>query len=298
MKVGIAGIGAMGAAIARRIEESKHELTVWNRSPGPCEEFAARGVAVADSPRELAEAAELVITMLADGGAVEAVAAALCEAPATDPARVWVEMSTIDAPRSAELAGRAAGVGLAYLRAPVSGNPSVVAAGNLTIIASGEEETLERAKPVLAAIGPNLFHVGAGEQARTMKLALNLMIAATNQMLAEALALGEASGLERGKMLEVMSASAVGSPFLKYKAEALAADDYTTTFSVRLLAKDLDLIIAGANAEGVPLPAAAATRQSVQSAISAGLGELDLSAMLPLLRRDAGLPGDLPGASG
>jgi len=298
MKVGIAGIGAMGAAIARRIEAGDHELTIWNRSPAPCEEFAERGVPVAGSARELAEAAEVVITMLADGAAVEAVGAEICAAPAAEPARVWVEMSTIEADRSAALAERAAAAGVEYLRAPVSGNPSVVAAGNLTIIASGEERTLERARPALADVGPSLFHVGAAEEARTMKLALNLMIAATNQMLAEALVLGEANGLDRAKMLEVMTASAVGSPFVKYKAAALAADDYASTFSARLLAKDLDLILAGGNGAGVPLPATAITRQCVQSCISAGMGELDLSAVLPLLRRDAGLAGELPGAPG
>jgi len=296
MRVGVLGLGSMGAAIARRLEPTEHELSVWNRSPQPSEEFAGRSVAVAGSPAELLEASDVCLSTLADGSAVEAVGEQLCDAVPGGEPRTWVEMSTIDVATSARIAERTAAAGLGYLRAPVSGNPTVVAAGNLTIITSGSREVLDRARPVLADVGPNLFHVGEAEEARTMKLALNLMLAASTQMLAEALVMGEASGLERATMLEVMQASAVGSPFVQYKAGPLIEDDYTSTFSARLLAKDLDLIIASANGSGVPLPATAAVRQSVQSCISAGMGELDLSALVPLLRRDAGLPGDLPEA--
>lgn len=294
MRVGVIGLGSMGAAIARRLEPTEHELTVWNRSAAPCEEFAARGVPVASSPAELLTGVDACISTLADGRAVEAVAEQLLAGLPEGEERTWIEMSTIDVATSARIAERAEAAGLGYLRAPVSGNPSVVAAGNLTIVASGSEETLERVRALLADVGPNLFHVGAGEEARAMKLALNLMIAASAQMLAEALVMGEANGLDRAKMLEVMSASVVGSPFVKYKAGPLAEDDYTSTFSARLLAKDLDLIVDCANSAGVPLPVTAVVRQTVQSCISAGMGELDMSALVPLLRRDAGLPGELP----
>lgn len=298
MRVGVIGLGSMGAAIARRLEPTEHEPTVWNRSPEPCEEFAARGVRVASSPAELLTGVDACISTLANGKAVEAVAEQLVGGmPADGGARTWIEMSTIDVATSARVAERAAAVGLGYLRAPVSGNPTVVAAGNLTIVASGPEETLELVRPLLADVGPNLFHVGAGEEARAMKLALNLMIAGSTQMLAEALVMGEANGLDRAKMLEVMSASAVGSPFVKYKAQPLVEDDYTSTFSAALLAKDLDLIIDCANSAGVPLPATAIVRQTVQGCISAGMGELDMSVLVPLLRREAGLPGELPEAS-
>jgi 3-hydroxyisobutyrate dehydrogenase-like beta-hydroxyacid dehydrogenase len=296
MRVGVVGLGSMGAAIARRLEPTEHELTVWNRSPAPCEEFAGRGVAVAASPGELIAGVDACISMLSNGPAVEAVGEQLIAAvPAGEP-RTWIEMSTIDVATSARIAARAAAAGLGYLRAPVSGNPTVVAAGNLTIVASGPEETLERVRPLLADVGPNLFHVGEAEQARAMKLALNLMIAASTQMLAEALVMGEANGLDRAAMLEVMSASVVGSPFVKYKAQPLIEDDYASTFSAALLAKDLDLIIDCANSAGVPLPATAVVRQTVQSCISSGMGELDLSALVPLLRREAGLTTELPEA--
>ncbi len=207
-------------------------------------------------------------------------------------------MSTIDVAASARIAERAAAAGLDYLRAPVSGNPVVVAAGNLTIVASGPAPALERVRPLLGAIGPNIFHVGEGEQARVMKLVLNLMIAATNQMLSEALATGEANGLGREQMLEVMGASAVGSPFVKYKAGPLLADDYSPTFSTELLAKDLGLVVECAGEAGVPVPATEATRAFVDRCLREGLGELDMSVVLPLLRREAGLADSLPGGAG
>lgn len=296
MKVGIVGLGSMGAAMARRLEQGEHELRVWNRSPGRTEEFSGRGVEVAASPRAVLEWADVCVTILADGAALSAVADDLFASPLEGAETTWVEMSTIDPASSAALSARAESAGVKYLRAPVSGNPGVVAAGNLTIIASGPESALGQARPVLLEIGPNLFHVGDGEQARTMKLALNLMLAATMQVMAEALAMGEAADLDRAKMLEVMNASALGSPFVKYKTEALVADDYTSTFSAKLLAKDLDLIVGAANADGVPVPLAAAVRQVTQSAIGAGLGDLDLSALVPLARRDAGLTASLPEA--
>ncbi|MFN8164559.1 MAG: NAD(P)-dependent oxidoreductase [Solirubrobacterales bacterium] len=299
MRVGIIGLGAMGAAIARRLEQNEeHELVVWNRSAGRAEEFSRRGIAVADSPADLLSRVDACVSSLPDGAAVEQVAEQLCAVEATDPPRTWIEMSTIDVAASERIAARAEAAGLDYLRAPVSGNPTVVAAGNLTIVSSGPEAALERVRPLLGAIGPNLFHVGPAEHARVMKLALNLMISATNQMLAEALALGEANGLRRAQMLEIISASAVGSPFVKYKAGPLAEDDYTSTFSAALMAKDLDLILACAADGGVPVPATEAGRQVIQDCLDAGLGELDLSVVLPLLRRQAGLADALPDPPG
>jgi len=297
MRVGIVGLGAMGAAIARRLEASEHELVVWNRSPAPCEEFAGRGVAVAESPRSLLEAVDACVTMLSDGAAVEEIGAELCAVPASEAPRTWIEMSTIDVAASARVAERASAAGLDYLRAPVSGNPVVVAAGNLTIVASGPEAALERVRGALTAIGPNLFYLGEGEQARVMKLVLNLMIAASNQMLAEALVVGEANGLGREQMLEVMSASAAGSPFVKYKAGPLVADDYSPTFSAALLAKDLGLVVECATAAGAPVPATEVARRIADGCVEAGLGELDMSVVLPLLRREAGLADSLPEAA-
>ena len=175
------------------------------------------------------------------------------------------------------------------LRAPVSGNPSVVEAGNLGIMVSGDEEVFARTEGLLRDIGPNVFYVGPGEEARVLKLALNLMIAGNAQLIAEALVLGEANGLDRAKMLEVMGASAAGSPFVKYKSAALVQDDYTATFTGHAMWKDLAMALAAAHDAGAPLPVTATIQQLVEGCIGSGWGELDLMALLPRLRREAGL---------
>jgi 3-hydroxyisobutyrate dehydrogenase-like beta-hydroxyacid dehydrogenase len=296
MKVALLGLGAMGAAIARRLAAAGDvELTVYNRSPAPLREFRERGVATASTPREAAASADVAITMLADGTAVEAVV--LGEDGVLDaPPGTLIDMSTIDIATSLRVAERAAAAGVAYLRAPVSGNPSVVAAGNLTILVSGDASAYERARSVLELIGPTLFFLGDAEQARVMKLALNLMVAGTTELLAEALVLGEASGLERAQMLDVIGGSAVGSPFVRYKSGPLAAEDFTSTFSARLMHKDLRLVAGSADDAGVPLPVTALVQQLVQACIDAGMGELDFSVLVPRLEREAGRREALPRA--
>jgi 3-hydroxyisobutyrate dehydrogenase-like beta-hydroxyacid dehydrogenase len=290
MRIGVVGLGLMGEPIARRLLDAGHELTVFNRTRSKADRLAASGVLVAASPAEVWLSADACITVMADDDAFRAVTLGergLLSADARD--RVLVDMSTVSVDISREVAERAEGTGIAYLRAPVTGNPSVVEAGNLGIMVSGSEPVLRELEPVLRDIGPNLFYLGPGEEARVMKLALNLIVAGTTELLAEALVLGEASGLERAAMLEVMGASAVGSPYVKYKTAALVADDYSTTFTVALMSKDLALALETADRAGVPLPAAALVQQLYQACISSGLGELDLTALVPRLRREAGL---------
>jgi 3-hydroxyisobutyrate dehydrogenase-like beta-hydroxyacid dehydrogenase len=170
----------------------------------------------------------------------------------------------------------------------VSGNPSVVVAGNLGIIVSGPEAEFERLAPTLRDIGPKLFHVGTDEQARIVKLALNLMLGGTTQLLAEALVLGEHNGIEAKSLLEVIGGSAIGSPFIAYKTDALVADDYSSTFTANLLYKDLALALEVGHDSGVPLTLTAATQQLVQGCIASGMGDMDISALVPRLRRESG----------
>ncbi len=293
MRVAVLGLGRMGAPIAERLERAGHELAVWNRSPAAIEPFVARGATRLEHPRRAWEHAELVITMLADDTAVKAVTLGaetglLAAPPAQERdagTRTLVDMSTISAATSAEIAAVTDRDGVSYLRAPVSGNPSVVVAGNLAIIVSGSAEEFERLSPTLKDIGPNLFHVGTGEQARIVKLALNLMIGGTTQLLAEALVLAQQHGLERQKMLEVIAGSAIGSPYVKYKQETLLSGDYTSTFTASLLHKDLDLALSAGHAASVPLPVTTVVQQLVEDCIAKGMGDLDLAVLVPRLER-------------
>jgi len=292
VNVAVVGLGKMGEPIARRLLAAGHDLTVHNRTPERAAALVDQGARLAASPHDVWEHAEVAITMILDDAALRAVTTGgggLLDAPSGD--RVLVDMSTVSVAVSAEVAAAAEASGVAYLRAPVSGNPSVVEAGNLGIIVSGAKATFDRVEPLLRDIGPNVFYLGPGEEARVMKLALQVFIAGTAQLLAEALVLGEANGLDRAGMLEVLGASAVGSPFVKYKSAPLVADDYSSTFTSNAMFKDLSLLLECANGAGVPLPVSALVQQLVIGCISAGMGEDDFMALLPRLRREAGLSG-------
>ena len=290
MNVAVAGLGLMGEPIARRLLAAGHELTVYNRTGGKTVGLAADGAAVAASPGDVWATADVCFTVVTGDDALRAVTAQLF---AAGSGRTVVDMSTVSPAASAEVAAAAEEAGSRYLRAPVSGNPNVVRAGNLSIMVSGDRETFETLEPTLRDIGPNVFYVGAAEEARVLKLALNLIIAGTAQLIAEAVVLGEANGLERATMLEVMGASAVGSPFVKYKTAALVARDYEATFSLANMHKDLEMALGAADHSGVPLPVTFVADQLVQACIAEGMAETDLMGLLPHLQRSAGIEADV-----
>ncbi len=203
-------------------------------------------------------------------------------------------MSTISPAASARIGAACDARGVTFLRAPVSGNPSVVSAGNLSIIVSGPRDGFDQAASTLRDIGPNLFYVGPGEESRIVKLALNLMIGGTTQLLAEALVLAERHGLQRETMLEVIAGSAINSPYVSYKRGTLLSGDYASTFTARLLHKDLGLALAAGHEASVPLPVTALVQQLVESCLALGMGDLDLAVLVPRLERDAGGSGEPP----
>lgn len=285
--VGLIGLGNMGAAIAERLLDAGYELVVSNRTPEKAEPLRARGAVVAASPVELARQVDVVLTSLADDGALEAVTAQVVTAARTGT--VLVDMSTVSPAASARVASLAKAASVEYLRAPVSGNPGVVRAGNLTFIVSGAHETLEAVEPVIRAIGPSIHHVGDAEQARIVKLAINLMIAVLAQSISEALVLGEAAGVSRAALLEVMGSSAAGAPFVKYKTEPLLRDDFSATFTTALMEKDIDLVLDAAEEAGVELPLAQEMKEHLRAAIEAGYADADFIALFLRLRSASGL---------
>jgi 3-hydroxyisobutyrate dehydrogenase-like beta-hydroxyacid dehydrogenase len=284
--VGLIGLGNMGSAFAERLLDAGYDLLVHNRSREKTESLAARGAAVAETAADLAAAAvEIVLTSLSDDAAFESVAASVVGA--AKPGTVLVDLSTVSPGASARVAALAERASVLYLRAPVSGNPGVVRAGNLAFIVSGPRTAFERAEPVLLAIGPSIHVVGDAEQARVVKLAINLVIAGLAQLMSEALVLGEASGVSRAALLETMGDSAAGAPFVKYKTEPLLHDDYSATFTTNLMEKDIDLVLEAAEAAGVRLPLAGEIKVLVRSAIEAGYGDDDFMALFLHLRSES-----------
>jgi 3-hydroxyisobutyrate dehydrogenase-like beta-hydroxyacid dehydrogenase len=279
----------MGTAIAERLEQAGHELSVWNRSSPAARPFEQRGVRSLAHPADAWQHSDCAITMLADGAAIEAVTLGEHGLLESAAGGVLIDMSTVSTTDSAAVAAACARRDVAFLRAPVSGNPSVVRTGHLGIIVSGPREEFDRLLQTLTDIGSNVFYVGSQEEARIVKLAHQLIIGGTAQLIAEALVLAEKHGIGRAQMLDVLCASAVGSPFVKYKTDALLADDYSSTFTTRLMYKDLALVLQAASAVELPLPVTAVTQQLVQGCLATGMGDWDFTALLPRLRREAGL---------
>jgi 3-hydroxyisobutyrate dehydrogenase-like beta-hydroxyacid dehydrogenase len=213
LAVGLVGLGHMGTAVAERLLAAGYPLVVHNRTPEKAEALAGAGAEVAASIGALAQQVDVVLTSLSDDEALAGVAASL--ARSARPGTVLVDLSTVSPGGSAQVAALLADAKVSYLRAPVSGNPSVVRAGNLGFIVSGSNDVLERVEPVLLAIGPTVRYVGEGEEARVVKLAVNLVIGGLAQLMAEALVLGESAGVARRELLEVMGNSAAGAPLVK-----------------------------------------------------------------------------------
>ena len=285
--VGLIGLGNMGTAIAERLLDAGYPLVVNNRTPEKADALAAVGARVAATPEELVGQVDVVLTSLANDAAFEEVAGRVIAA--ARPGTVLVDMSTVSPEVSARVAALAEIASVRYLRAPVSGNPAVVRAGNLSFIVSGARETLDDVEPVIEAIGPTIHHVGEGEQARIVKLAINLMIAVLAQVISEALVLGEAAGVSRAALLEVMGSSAAGAPFVKYKTEPLLRDDFSATFTTALMEKDIDLVLDAARDAGVELPLAREMKTHLRAAIDAGYADDDFIALFLHLRSASGL---------
>ena len=272
----------MGTAMAERVLDAGFPLVVYNRTPGKADALASRGAESAESSADLAGQVDVVFTSLADDDAFEAVAG---EAIASArPGTALVDTSTVSPTVSARVAALAEAASVDYLRAPVSGNPTVVRAGNLRFIVSGARETLERVEPALRAIGAEIHYVGEGERARIVKLAINLMIAGLGELMSEALVLAEASGVSRSDMLDVMEDSAVGAPFVKYKKEPLIRDDFSATFTTTLMEKDIDLALDVAGQAGLELPVTREMKRLLRATAEAGYADDDFIALFLRLR--------------
>lgn len=285
--VGLLGTGRMGSAMARALHAAGHDLVLWNRTRDAAAALATElGGRVAARPRDVAASAEVCLSMLADGAAVDAVYGGSdgLLAGATD-ATVLVDCSTVPPAtiRGHEASARAVGAGL--LDAPVSGSVALAASGKLTLMVGGETDDLERARPVLDAIAGTIFHLGPLGSGAAMKLAVNTVIFGLNQAVAEALVLAEAAGIRRDVAYDVIAASAAGAPFVGYKRAAFLDPEGTpVAFALDLAAKDLGLIADLAAAVGVRMPQATIDLDVVRAAAAANGGHRDFSTVADHLR--------------
>lgn len=290
MRIGWIGIGKMGLPMASHLLRAGHAVRGFDPQPAAVAAFVAAGGAGAASIQDAARDAEVVVSCLPHDAALhEAATGPDGVLAAMAPGAVFVDTSTVSPGVSQQVAQAAAERGVDYVRSAVSGNPVVAQAAGLTVFMSGSETACARVEPLLACFGSRVFRVGDAEQARTMKLVLNLMIAVSAGMMAEALVLGEKGGLDWSQMLDVIGQSAVGSPMVNYKVPPLKQRDYASTFSCRQMVKDLDLILGACAQYGVPAPLAAQMRQLYEALVATGAGDEDYIATVKLAERLAGL---------
>jgi 3-hydroxyisobutyrate dehydrogenase-like beta-hydroxyacid dehydrogenase len=285
----------MGTALVGRLLSEGFAVTVWARQASATETLVASGATAATDIAGIWGNADLAMSFLANDDAVQQVYLGPGGLVETAPGgALLIEMSTISPEVSGLVATAAEGCNLQYVRCPVSGNPGVLASGNATLIVSGSAASVEAARPVLEHVGSKLFYVGEREEARVVKLAVNTMLAATAQMLAELITLCEAAGIDRSVVLEVLAGSAVGSPFIKYKTDALLERRYDATFTTAMLVKDLRLAQVVAAGGSVPLPVIDLVTELAIACCEEGLGDLDFLALLPHLQARAGRASDVP----
>jgi 3-hydroxyisobutyrate dehydrogenase-like beta-hydroxyacid dehydrogenase len=285
----------MGSALARRFLAQGVTVVVWNRTTWAVQQMATEGAIAASDLATIWTTVTTVCTFLADDAALENVLLGDHGLLVTAPrGATLIELSTVSPGVSAAVAEFARAREVRYVRAPVSGNPGVLAAGNLALIVSGKATDVDSVRPVLELIGPSVTYVGPGEAARVVKLAVNALVAGTAALLAEVVVLSEGWDIERSVLVTVLQRSAIGSPFIGYKAPALLARDYRATFTLAMALKDLRLAHDAAGAVSVPMLMTDLAAQEVREGCDEGLGDLDFMALVPHVQHAAGRAPDVP----
>lgn len=277
--IGFIGLGLMGRPMAANLLKAGFSVVVWNRTPGKSGELAAAGAKVAGSAREAAAAADVLITIVSDPAALESVLWGEGVLEAMRRGTVLVDSSTVSPTLERRVAAACAERGVESLDAPVTGGTWGAEKGELVFMVGGEAATLARVETVLGAMGKKWFHLGPHGAGQTIKLAMNLLLALEVQALAEALALVAGAGIPAENLIGVMQASMARAPVLDIKAPMILKRDYTPSFPLRLMHKDLGLAMDLANQIGVPMPACAAAREVYSAVKGAAKEDLDYAAV-------------------
>lgn len=290
LTVGWIGLGNMGLPMSGRLLEAGYPLTVYNRTAEKARCLADKGVKVVGSLQELPGHVSVIFTMIANSQALEEVT--LGEKgifKTVKPGTIFIDMSTVSPDSSAKVSLAAKDKGVKYLRAPVTGSTTMAVAGTLGILTSGDEDAYNKVLDVLKNLGQKVFYLGTGEEARYMKMLLNIMVGITGQMMGEALAFGTKAGLDWDQMLEVLSNSAVASPLVCYKVNSLSKRDYSPMFTINLMEKDFDLTLAASKELVVPMPVTGLVKQYLAAAKATGKGDLDFISLVKLAEEFAGI---------
>ena len=285
MRVAFLGLGIMGRAMATNLARAGHELTVWNRTPKDVE-----GARTAATPMEAVQGAEAVWLCVADTSAVESVLFGdQGVEKGLSPGAIVVDSSTISPSATLNFAQRLRQHGNDYVDAPVTGSKVGAENAQLTFIVGGATETLERLQPLFSAMGKTVLRMGETGSGQAAKIAMNLMIALTYEGFAEGLTLATKLGVEPQKLLEVVQASMVRSGVVDYKAPFVLRRDFSPNFPLRLMHKDIHLMLDAAREVRVKLPALETVDEIYEVAEEEGQADLDYASTLVLLEKWAGV---------
>ncbi len=277
------GMGAMGSRMATNLIEAGHDVTVWNRHPAKTEPLVASGAKAAPTPAEAALGAEFIIACVRDDDASREVwldpsSGALA---AMEKTAVAIESSTLTVGWARELAGHCRSAGIDFLDAPVAGSLPVAEAGQLIFLAGGEASTLERATPVLSAMGARIHHAGASGAGAAVKLMVNGLLGMQVAAIAELIGFAKRVGIDHERAVEIVTSTPVCSAAAKANAEGMMADRFTPLFPVELMEKDTRYVVASAGGDE-HAPVTDAAREVYLRAIGHGLGKLNMTAVAKL----------------
>ena len=289
VKTGFIGLGNMGSRIAQRLLDHGYQLSVYDRNPAQTEALASHGGVIAASVLELARASDVVLSCLTNDEAVQSVYSGPEGVFAgTKPGTVVLEMSTISPESSRELHRLGASSGVDVLDVAISGSTPAAEAGILTLLVGGDQELFEAAEPIFQAVAKQYFLLGGPGSGTAMKLVVNTLLGIGMQAIAEAVVLGEKSGLDRRRLLEVLSKTAVIAPAHMGKLARVAVNDYSPQFPLRLMNKDFQLILKGAAQGHVVMPATIAAFRVNEDELAHDQ-EVDFSAVLRRMEEVAGI---------
>ena len=288
--LGYIGLGAMGGRMADRLLSKGHTVTGYNRTKSKAQWLIDRGMQWADTPREVAAAAEVTFSMVTDSAALDAIAYGpdgVLEGIGSG--KVLVEMSTISPATSRGLAEKIRARGGDMVDCPVSGSILTLEQGKLTMMVGGQRETYDRVHPLLLDIGPKATYVGPNGVAVSMKIALNLSIGVQLLAFSEGILLAEKSGIDRKTAVDVFTNSVLASPLLQYRGPFAVKMPDEAWFNVKMLQKDTSLALEMGKALGVPMPTAAVANEMLTAARGIGLADADCAALFQVLAKLSGV---------
>jgi 3-hydroxyisobutyrate dehydrogenase-like beta-hydroxyacid dehydrogenase len=282
-RIGFIGLGLMGSRLTRRLHSLGWDVQAWNRSPDPAKSLARDGVALSSSVAKLVADSEVILSSLANDTAVHSVYFANGGVfSSARPGTTILEMSTISPELSRLLHQEASALNLHLLDVAISGSTPAVEAGTVTLLAGGDQNTFEKCTPIYESIAKQWFLIGHGSSGIQMKLVVNLLLGVDMQAIAEAVSLGEHLRIDRNVLLDVLSKTTVIPPAFGGKIQKIKNNDYSPEFPLRLMSKDMDLVMEAAKTSGAELPAARVAQSVLSSNLSSN-GDQDLSAITPFM---------------